>query len=401
MFKRILRSLVKDKKYWLLAFLVFLNFQPYIVWHIGAWGYLITIPTILALLFNSDNKAFGQPFFVFWVITVLFAAICGRNNILGIMMMLLSTCLLFTLRESALSNVYKKLHIIYAVTITISMVMWVLVVILSVSIPYHIVEPIVQIKDYNYTVYPFLVRTNLDSISFESLSSMYRFCGLYDEPGAVGTISFLFLSIERFKFSNKWNISILMSGLLSMSLFFYIATLLYFVVLLLFNHSVKINHKIAFLFFISLFVAFSFNNEVLRTLVWSRVEGQESARSLVDSRSSEELKQHVSRITDTSDYYFGVSDRKIVEKYSSSASIYNVIIEYGVITIILYSLFFVIYSFKFSLTRKDALLCLAVLALTLIQRPGLFVLYYLFLFRCLIILPRYSLKEPLNCKNSI
>lgn len=393
MLKNKIKTIFEDKRSWILAILIFLNIQPYFVWHIGAWGNIISLLTLYLLLINSDKRTFAKPYFIFWVITVIIAALCGRSNILGIIMMLLMTGLVFTLKDYLLFNVYKKLHLIYALTITISMVMWVLVVVFSVNVPYHIVEPIVAIKEYNYSVYPFLVRTNLDSINFESLSSMYRFCGLFDEPGVVGTVSFLFLCIERFKFSNRWNVAILFSGLLSMSLFFYLASSLYFLGVLLFSRKVRTIHKFAAIFLVSFFAIFSYNNKVLNTLVWSRVENQESAQSIVDSRSSDELKKCVDRISGTTEYYFGVADRKLIEKYSSSSSIYNVIIGYGMITLILYSLFFIIYSYKFSKSRKSAFVCLAVIALTLVQRPGLFIMYYLFLFRSLILVPRLEGKR--------
>lgn len=376
-----------ERKYWLFAFLIFLSFQPYFVWHIGSLVYLITLPTIFVLFLNSDSKVFTKPYFVFWIFTIIVAALCSRNNILGVIMMLLTAGLTFSLKEGCLTKVYYKLYIIYSLTILISMIMWLLVVVLSINIPYHIVEPIVDIKDYNYAVYPFLVRTNLDSINFESLSSMYRFCGLYDEPGVVGTISFLFLSIERFDFKNKWNIVILVSGLLSMSLFFYLATIFYLATVLFSKNEIKLRTKLGFVVIIIGFAIFSYNNEILNTLIWSRMETQESASTLIDSRSSDDLKKYVKSIEYTNEWFFGVSDRKLIEKYSSSASIYNAVIGYGMITIVFYSLFFIIYVFSFSSSKRNALIALSVIALTLVQRPGLFVLSYLFLFRSIVIVP--------------
>jgi len=384
-----------EKKSWLLAFLIFLNFLPYFVWHIGDWSYLITLPTILILFLNSDFKAVTKPYFVFWILTIIVAALCSRNNILGVIMMPLTYGLVFSLKEQYLTKTYNKLYIIYSVTILISMFMWVLVVILSISVPYRVVEPLVEIKDYNYAVYPFLVRTNLDSINFESLGSMYRFCGLYDEPGVVGTLSFLFLSVEGFDFKNKWNIIILISGLLSMSLFFYLASTFYIAIILFSKGKFKLRTKLGFVVLIIGFAIFSYNNEILHTLVWERIEGRKSAQALVDSRSTDDLKKYVKTIEFSSEWFFGVSDRELIEKYSDGASIYNAVIGYGVFTLFLYAVFFTIYAFRFSKSSKSALVALAVIALTLIQRPGFFILYYLFLFRSIIIVPSVIEKREL------
>jgi hypothetical protein len=256
------------------------------------------------------------------------------------------------------------------------------------------VEPIIAIKDYNYVVYPFLVRVNLDSFNFESISAMYRFSGLYDEPGVVGTISFLLLCVEKFNMKNRWNVVLLISGLISMSLFFYIAFPVYLVFIMVTSRSIKLWRKVLVLIAFLGFAAFSYSNEILNTLIWSRIEGRGSAGEILDSRSTDELRNYVDQIAFSSDYFFGVDDRSLIERFSSSSSIYNVIIGYGMISIILYSIFFIIYSLKFSTTTKSAFVCIAVIALTLVQRPGLFILYYLFLFRCMIEVP--SIEERLT-----
>lgn len=372
---------------WLLAFLIFLNFQPYFVWHLGYTMYLITLPIIILCLSFMDKKIFSQPYFLLWIFTVFVGALCSRSNFFGIIMMMLIACSVFILRREIFYNVYRKLYLIYTITILISILMWIVVVVISVRVPYRIVEPLIALKEYNYIVYPFLVRVNTDSFNFENLSSIYRFCGLYDEPGVVGTISFLFLATERFNMKNRLNIVLLISGLLSLSLFFYLAVALYSVGLIFVNKKIGFNARIVVIAFLVGFGVYSYNNEILNALIWARVEGKETAQSFLDARASYDLQNYVSQTAFTYDWFWGVSDRSLVERFSSSSSIYNAIIAYGVITIVFYIFFFSVYSFQYSSTKMSALINIAVITLTLLQRPGLFIFYYLFLFRGLVLIP--------------
>lgn len=391
-----INSLKNDKYIWLLAFLLLLNIQPYFVWHIGKFqNLIITVLLIGSLFFHARKNKMSEGLTICWVFVTILASFCARNNVFGFIM-LLTTSMIFAIDSRTLAKTYRNFYLLYTSLIAISIIIWILVVLLGVNIPYKIVDPLISIKEYNYSIYPLLVRTNLASINYESMSNTYRFCGIFDEPGVVGTISFLLLFIEKFNFKKRLNLVLLLSGIISMSLFFYLASIVYILLFLFTNNKVSKKMKLLSVLLIFIFLYASYFNEVLYNLVWQRVEDGKSVQNLVDSRSSQELKAFVDRIAWSSDFYFGVSDRTYVERFSSSASIYNIIINYGLVPFIFYLSFFFFYSLKYSFTLKNTIICVFIIFLTLIQRPGLFLFYFLFLFRCLIVFMPVSKSQRLS-----
>ena len=58
---------------------------------------------------------------------------------------------------------------------------------------------------------------------------VYRFMGPFDEPGVLGTISALLLSADKLNLNKNSNKIIFFSGLISLSLAFYVLISLYFI----------------------------------------------------------------------------------------------------------------------------------------------------------------------------
>ena len=74
-----------------------------------------------------------------------------------------------------------------------------------------------------YLKYP--LSLNLSSFLGQTV---YRLLGPYDEPGVIGTLAALILSADNFRLNSKSNLILIIAGILSFSLTFYILTVLYF-----------------------------------------------------------------------------------------------------------------------------------------------------------------------------
>lgn len=363
----------------IIAILLFLEFQPYFVWNMAGTTMLliITLPLILILLLHSQirNELFTTIIFAFITLT---AAIAEGNNLFGCIFKLMVIVLF--LCTNYLQDVYKYLKIIYVFIIGLSSIVW-LCCICGIPLPSQEIPPLNPIKDYIYTQYPFLV------VMGDSIIDSFRFCGVFDEPGVVGTISMLMLIIDNYDLRKLSNIILFISGLISMSLFFYLCSILYFMYYV-FTKKGQSKFKVLSIIFLILLSFLTYNIEITHDTIWSRLEYDENTVITGNNRADDELKQYINQIRGSEAYWFGVHDNAVIEKYSNSASIQNAILKYGVIGCLMYALFFVVYVVRRTPNRTDAFFCILFLYVTLWQRPGFYLIPYVFLY--LVMIKRFS-----------
>ena len=115
-------------------------------------------------------------------------------------------------------KVYENFLNIYCLITMISLLVWCLYL-FDMAPMLGTISPLNELKQYNYNVYPFLV----------CASNSPRFCSVFDEPGVVGTISGILLCCQKFKLKDIRTIILLITGLCSTSMFFYILCAIYIV----------------------------------------------------------------------------------------------------------------------------------------------------------------------------
>ncbi|MEE5993456.1 MAG: hypothetical protein V3G42_09475 [Oscillospiraceae bacterium] len=126
-------------------------------------------------------------------------------------------------------NVYKAYYWIFAVTLIVPFIYFVVTKI-GIHLPYSELQSYERIKvahHYYYKHYPFAVQiANHAKQEIER-----RFNGIYDEAGRLGTMAALFLCVEGFDFKkNKLNLVVLVAGIFSFSLAFYVMCFAYFII---------------------------------------------------------------------------------------------------------------------------------------------------------------------------
>lgn len=291
----------------------------------------------------------------------------GYNIVYGGYLLLFS-CFAFPKYDFS-KEVYNYFRKILAIVFLISLCQW-LLYLCGISFFSFYLNPLNELKQHDYiAIPPCLVVPNFILDSF-------RFYSCFDEPGVVGTIAGLILYIEGYKIRDPYNLIIFLAGLCAFSFFFIGATLIYI--------SLKyLRRKPIYLFLILgacyVFYQCTKENEVLDTLVYSRLEWDSSSQSFVgDSRATDELKSYYDRIKTTSTIYFGVNENEL-SVFSGSYGYRNVVLRFGIIFCILYLVFYIVYA-KIHITKTSDFIIFSVLLLIVFyQRPNLYDAVYIFL----------------------
>ena len=351
----------------LAAVLFFLMLQPVFVWRVNM--FFITYLLVFILILNYDISRKNNILFFFLLLILSIVPIHGGRNIFGLLSVILFAFIPFV-KVNFLNKTYRVFKLIFVIITAISLFIWI-GLFLGISFPSTVVPPLNDLKTYNYLSYTFLVVP-------AHFSSFGRFCCVFDEPGAVGTYSLILLYISNFDFKRIDNIIILIAGLFSLSLFFYIA-LFIFLCCNLFLTSNSFKARFITILSIVIFSISIFNIPILKEAIGVRIEYDSSTGKLVgDNRSGKELDDYIESIKGTNKFYWGDSD-EIIEYFAGHAGLQTAILKYGIIFIFLYFIFFLCFAYS-KTTKRNLFLFMILLLATLYQRPGFVNPGYLFLF---------------------
>ncbi len=359
--------------------LLFLLLDPYITWaYQSLMFFFVTVPLLVIFWYHQRIlNVRNTVLFLFFAAILLLAAACKRSNLFGILAFFLFAIIPFMTRSFTKST-YRYFKLIYVWVLLLGFIVY-LLVFLGVPIPHAVIPPMNTLKDYYFDQYPLLVIPHTFRITIESIYASFRFCGPFEEPGVVGTISLLILLVEDFNLRDKKNIVLLVTGLLTFSIFFYVAAFMFALYYMVFNKKWK--WGIVVLICSAVFFGFTHKSPFFKQLLWERLEWNSEKKSIAgDARSGEEMDAYYNKIKGTSMFYFGTPDHKLLTYFSSNASYKNSVLTYGMVACALYLLCFSLLALLRIGKRKELLLFVAVLVLTLYQRPSFFSINYIFLF---------------------
>ena len=202
----------------------------------------------------------------------------------------------------------------------------------------------------------------------ESGFNVYRFSSIFDEPGVVGTLNGLLLSVIGISKNNIRSIIILLTGLISFSLAFYVILILYLILNFNFKQSIAIGLIILGLGIVT--------GDKLNSLIKSRLliedwqlAGDNRTSAVFDSYFHYFLK------SGGKDLIFGKGPGSFfhIKEAEGVATYKIVIIDYGIIGVSLMLLFYLLCVFRENNSRLGWFYFL-ILLLCFYQRPE--VLYY-------------------------
>lgn len=360
----------------IIAFAFFIKLSPYFVWNFGdiyfEYGSSLLIAFIFILKMRKLNRK-DKLLFISYILCAIVYGFTNGQNILAWVVILILGFIAFA-KDQFNVRVYHSFIILYCVIIGLGVCSWFLVL-LGVMQPIGFVNTISDdvAKQSGYIVYPFaLVIQGADAI---------RFRGVFDEPGIVGTMSSILLCCNKFNFKDWKTYSLLLSGLLSLSFFFYIIVLVYLIV-----NSILINRRFSYLVLLVAIVLSAFyftkDNEIIYDTLWSRFEWDSSSGKFVgDNRSGDTIDQYYKSIKGTRQFWLGTDSKaKIVYMLSESSSYKNVVLLYGMLFFFLYCLFFILFGFLHKKTFAQFFLYAFVFLGMIYQRPDIFNPLFIFLF---------------------
>ncbi len=132
--------------------------------------------------------------------------------------------------KKAIYEIYELFRKIFVITLIPGMIVWFLFL-LGVSaktmaiglVPNGVVPNQLKVEaGFSYILFPGSVM-----LDYMQHWPVFRFQGLFDEPGVVGTSCALMLVAERFNLKRRLNVVMLFAGLMSVSLAFYVIVPIY------------------------------------------------------------------------------------------------------------------------------------------------------------------------------
>lgn len=344
--------------------ILFLLASPYFVWDI--FTLYISVLLVPILVFNIDIQL-GKKKCISLIILIILLLIFVYLSTLNAYLIFVVFVLIYLLKEKKKIEFLNGFKLVYSVFIFISLIFYILIVFCGLSVDYILLQPVNQLKDYGYFKYPFLIVPNLLD------TNMFRFHGLFDEPGVVGSISGILLVGDKYRL-NKWtNWICFLSGIFSLSFFFILLSLLFWMS--------KINYKnLAIIFALILaFYFLTYENELINRTIYQRLI-VEDGQLAGNNRFSEYFNEKFVTFLNTPAVWFGKGKGAAYALGDGSFGYKHFIYDWG---IILFSLFFLFYFVNvfFFLKNKSNIYAFVILFLGMIyQRPYLTQPLYFFLF---------------------
>lgn len=343
------------------------NMQPYYLWN-APIGLIVSLGIFLFVLwdFNCNPLRLFSYFllFIFYFISSLYTY---HVNLTGLFFYGLLPLSFYFINEKNWVYVFKKILLIYSLTLIPSLIVYFLVVWGNVDLPHSIIPPLNELKQHDYYSYPFLVTS-------DGLES-FRFYGYFDEPGVIGTFSGTLFVINKCNLKDWKNWILLISGIVSFSLFFYLLIVIY---VFLFS-SLKSKLLLAIIMFAFVAVLIGTDNP-FNDLIIQRLNFEEMDDLSRLTRTDSDFDNFYNKFVNSDMIWFGYGStysEKVANQ--SGASYKDIIVDHGIIMFIIYIVALFFYYLSYKLKYKQILFLLFIMSANIYQRPFIFALAYIFL----------------------
>ncbi|MEB6680153.1 hypothetical protein [Acinetobacter lwoffii] len=367
---------LEDYKAVFMALMAFFSVYPYFIW--GYYGVVIFFVFFLYLvslliLFKNINTS-NSRIVMFLVVFLLY--IIFNINHLDYSSFIWAVVIAFFTSSSNVEIVktfylFKKI-IVY--TLLPGAILWFLHILWGNNSLFYLyeIQPFNPVKlEYQISFYSYVFSL---IPNYDVPSSFYRFCGIFEEPGVVGTVCSLLLVADKCKFKSYENKLLLFYGVISFSLAFYVIILLYFLIFMV--RSIK--GLFLFLFFsFGLFLLYSFSAK-FEELILSRLafssdsgfSGNNRSSIYLDNLFKNWFKSEVDIIL------FGYPN-VINDGYSS---IKQVPVENGLLGVFSAFCFLALIIYKNSISGisgYNLFFIFFIFFISLFQRPSFYILYFI------------------------
>lgn len=367
-----------------IALVLFVLTRPYFFWGLLSNTYIkLGFNTIIGVLLYRQLKKLTSAdiklillYELTFLLFIILQLIHGSNvfGIIGDLPICLFVCACL-MNQNSMQKVGDYLFNIVIVISSIGFVFFILSI-LGFSMPsLGTIDHYAQ--ERSYTIYPLYL------IEDRNYTGLFRFCGVYDEAGVLGTIFPFFYVVKKGNYKD-WRVwACLIIGIFTFSMFFYSVLLIYWVVQLFSLKTKKITIVFSFILFGGFFVLTK-NNPEMRIIIWDRFEWDSQTNTFVgDNRMNESAEMAYRKLQGTSDYWWGLSRSNrgfFLSYYEGSASYKGVVAYNGMVFFALYVLFFAMLGWKYKSSNIDYILYLLIVALCLYQRTNIYGVAYMFIY---------------------
>jgi hypothetical protein len=217
-----------------LALMAMVSLHPYLLWEGQKPAYGIATFIILASLgvsfrrlsFTRQRLVLSIAFSLFLIYLSCLPKVHGGFT--RWFLLIPFTVALIHLRSEHLRTVFNLFHWIFALSLVPGIALW-LWAISGLPLELRFMTPPVEITQRGVTEYlelPGAIFMLTNGIVLPNGGVLFRLCGMYDEPGTVGTIAALCLAATRFRIGHVKGAISFAAGLMSLSVAFSILTTL-------------------------------------------------------------------------------------------------------------------------------------------------------------------------------
>lgn len=200
-----------------------------------------------------------------------------------------------------------------------------------------------------------------------------RLCGIFNEPGLLGTYMAFVLCADRLNIRKKENILLLAAGLCTFSVAFFVLIFVYLCFLLRKKPQVLVTIAIIFVSVFYVLPNIQFSNTNVEYLVkrFSMVNN----RWLADNRSNAVLDTMVKNLLNSPRALFGMGGGYVDSVRIDNISTYKkFIVDYGIIGIFIMYVPIILHAFRRSLGNYYAIAFVFCFVINIYQRPSIYML---------------------------
>ena len=364
------------------GFLIFLTLRPYFIWEskfIYIAVFILAITLSLAWLFLKARICKKSLVFISIFLTSFFLGqftVDGLHPWISSAVVLISFFLLFD--EKIYKSALKFFINIYVLASIPSILIFFLLA-AGVTLEWEYLEPYSKAKESSgvyYREYFGMVVLSTQIFTFGT-GEIFRLSSVFPEPGVVGTVSALLLTVMKFDIRNWKGVILLISGILSFSLAFYILACIYLILKKPFYLFILVGLLSALVFFLPSDIK---DNRIIKHYVMERGEALLLNFDEVDNRVDDCFERHYDEFLSSTDILIGNGYKASISLECNVSSYKTVIYDYGIIGFLIIVLFYIIILISKVRTISDLIKCtpfLIVFFATSYQRPA-FVTFWFF-----------------------
>lgn len=365
---------------WGLALIVLLQNPPWPLWNYGLiLGYLLSF-VLFSYLYCTDGKTIFLKGITKKKLPILFISFCFLfiapliyGFRLSTVFIFLTYILLFRIDTSDLSLSFHILTNVIAVIILISLPFWFIHVFVY-ELPTFGILDISEMKGAAYVLNNHILFLTYDGLDF------FRFYSVFDEPGVLGTLAAFILFGNKYNFRKWQNVVILLGGIFTYSMAFYVLSLVGYVYYSI--HSLKKFVKSFIAILILSFIVFVLLKDNLAFSLSIVERFQDFGLDRINNRTGDAINQHFDDMFLTPSIFLGEGASFLSANGEDIGASYKLfIIEYGLLGTL--SLFLMYYSLIKQKTR-EVLFLLFFFSLSFLQRPYAFTSWQLVVFAAII-----------------